>query len=168
MNGGAGLLIELCWSRLDIGPTRSIISRGTEADGAMEVDALRGRSVTIHGIMSRPNLNGLKGLVVSIDHDSGRAGVKLAGKGELVSLRFANLHKHAEQAATPKVLLDVSDDAALLPEAADRAARAEPLPVPPPCRCLLDDRPERPLPPLPPLPTTAMLSGEADTRRCVE
>ena len=75
----------------------------------------------------------------------------------------ANLHKHAEQAATRKVLLDVSDDAALLPEAADRAARAEPLPVPPPCRCLLDDRPERPLPALPPLPTTAMLSGEADT-----
>ena len=64
-------------------------------DAAQATDAdfhdLLGKCVTLHGLKARPDLNGVRGRVLSFDHRTGRAGVKVAGDGQMLSIKPANL-----------------------------------------------------------------------------
>ena len=52
-----------------------------------------GKVVTICGLRAKPELNGVRGLVVSLDHNTGRAGVKIAGSGQVMSIKLSNLEQ---------------------------------------------------------------------------
>ena len=111
----------------------------------MDGEGLLGRRVLIHGLVSKPELNGESGRVMSIDATSGRCAVRLEGKqGERISIRPANLEATVEQrlpSARVGMRLPSADD--------DRMQHVKTLPEDmPACRCLLD-HPEHPPPPLP-------------------
>lgn len=56
-----------------------------------------GARVTICGLKAKPELNGKRGLVVTpLDDATGRAGIKVAGSGAVLSLKVANLELDKE------------------------------------------------------------------------
>ena len=111
-----------------------------------ELDALQGQRVVVIGVVSRPELNGCRGLVISTDQSAGRVGVKLAGKGEVVALRPANLR--------PYIVPEFKAHNVATESQVDQPVVANLPPPPPPCRCLVDrtDATLAPLPALPPHP----------------
>ena len=62
--------------------------RGSAAVKFME---LINQLVEVHGLQSRPELNGRRGRVVAYDADKGRCGVQLPGSEKVFALRPVNL-----------------------------------------------------------------------------
>ena len=108
-------------------------ARMTEAATDEDFHDLLGRRVTINGLKSKPELNGKRGLVMSFDHAVGRAGVKIAGSGQMLSIKPSNLKlddvNAQAQAAPEQGLADLSVDESV--PAAPAAAASSPPPPPP-------------------------------------
>ena len=83
---------------------------GFEAATDEDFHALLGTRVTLHGLKAKPELNGTRGRVMSFDFHTNRAGVKIAGKGEMLSIKPANLLADADD-EEPKEQVAVADGA---------------------------------------------------------
>ena len=109
---------------------------------------LVGRRVKLSGLVSKPELNGCTGRVMSLDERSGRASVRLAGSvkcmdaaPQIVSVRPLNLTPISEEPLPEGVISS-------RPTSCSSSSSSTARPHGMLCRCILD-QPENPLPPLP-------------------